>query len=82
MVWGGRVLNPTPALASLSPGTVANVPNEVRGVVRFRVRGAGGLRKGGSAREFVRSGILRGLPHFLKSDEFGVRGSHALYLQE
>jgi hypothetical protein len=36
----------------------------------------------GSAREFVRSGILRGLPRFLKSDVFNVGSSHALYLEE
>ena len=38
--------------------------------------------KNGSAREFVRSGILRGLPRFLKSDVFGVGGSHTFCLQE
>ena len=36
----------------------------------------------GSEREFVRRGILRGLPHFLKSDVFNVGSSHALYLEE
>jgi hypothetical protein len=40
------------------------------------------LSKTGSEREFVRRGILRGLPHFLKSDVFNVGSSHALYLEE
>jgi hypothetical protein len=35
----------------------------------------------GSPQEFVRSGILRGLPVFLKSDVFGVGHHHALGFQ-
>ena len=35
----------------------------------------------GSPQEFVRSGILRGFPGFLKSDVFGVGHGHALGLQ-
>jgi hypothetical protein len=36
----------------------------------------------GSAQQFVKSGILRGFPDFLKSDVFGIRGGHAFRLQE
>jgi integrase/recombinase XerD len=36
----------------------------------------------GSAQQFVKSGILRGFPDFLKSDVFGIRGGHAFCLQE
>jgi hypothetical protein len=35
----------------------------------------------GSPQEFVRSGILRGFPDFLKSDVFSVGHSHALRFQ-
>jgi hypothetical protein len=35
----------------------------------------------GSPQEFVRIGILRGLPVFLKSDAFGVGHHHALCFQ-
>lgn len=35
----------------------------------------------GSPQEFVESGILRGLPGFLKSDVFGVGHGHALRFQ-
>jgi hypothetical protein len=35
----------------------------------------------GSAQEFVKSGILRDLPDFLKSDVFGVGDGHALCFQ-
>ena len=37
--------------------------------------------KWGSPQEFVRSGILRGFPDFLKSDVFSVGHSHALRFQ-
>ena len=35
----------------------------------------------GTAREFVRSGILRGLGGFAKDDEFGIGDSHSLCFQ-
>jgi DNA-binding response OmpR family regulator len=35
----------------------------------------------GSPQEFVESGILRGLPDFLKSDVFGVGGGRAFCFQ-
>jgi hypothetical protein len=36
----------------------------------------------GSAQEFVKSGILRGLRDFVKCDVFGVGDGHALRFQE
>ncbi len=50
------------------------------GTKRLR-REIGALVKKGSPQEFVRSGILRGFPGFLKSDIFGVGHGHAACFQ-
>ena len=63
------------------PNTTVTVTNVNTGVARSSITNASGNYLVTALLPGVRSGILRGFPDFLKSDEFGVGHGHALGLQ-